>query len=207
MKKVCSIVLSIGLILGCLFAVTGCGKKDNTTVISYTNGKGIWKVSVPKDDKGNAKYTFTEEKPKEISTGASFYLVTDKAVLGFMTAGMSYNTSKVYKEKHGETKATFDGYLEFINSEDFNKKSLLPGCEELELNGRKAIRYYNRAGSSSDMKYYGYFYLIGVDDIYTGSRGEMIVNYKTEDRPKEIKEFDDETMAIVNSLKIEAVNK
>lgn len=44
---------------------------------------------------------------------------------------------------------------------------------------------------------------MSIDDIYPGSHFNMTVNYK-EDRPSEVKEFDQETLDIINSLKIEA---
>ena len=203
MKKILSIVLMITVIVGCVF-ITGCDKekKDNTVAISYELGKGVFTVNVPKDKEGNPKYEFTKEKPKEISTSSTFYLVTDTAVFGFSTSGLSYNTSKAYKDKYGDKKATFDGYLEFIEDKDLFNKSYLPGLEQFELNGRKALRYYNRVGGSGSYKYYGYFYFIGVDDIYTGSRAGMTVNYKTDDKPTEAQEFDEETLAIIKSLKI-----
>ena len=209
MKKTLSIVLILILLMAGLFILTGCEnekgeetKKIDGVEISYVNGKGTFKLTVPKKADGTAKYEFTKEKPEGTSKSGTFYLVTDTSILTFSTAGMSYNTGTTYKAKYGEKKATFDGYLEFINSEDFNKKSNLPGCEELELNGRKAIRYYNREGGSGDYKYWGYFYLIGVDDIYPGSRAEMTVNYKETEKPKEIKELDQETLDIIKTLKI-----
>ena len=206
MKKI-SLLLMVALIAGCLF-LTGCdGKKDNTIEISYTHGKGVFKLNVPKDSEGNPRYEFTKEKPKEISNTATFYLVTDTTVFGFSTSGMTYNTSKDYKAKYRETKATFDEYLKFIEDKDLFNKSYLPGLEQFEINGRKALRYYNRVGGSGSYKYYGYFYFIGVDDIYPGSRASMTVNYRTENKPTEIKEFDEETLAIINSLKIEALEK
>lgn len=208
MKKIFSLLLTVALLVGCIFMTTGCGKKNNDTVeISYEHGKGVFKLSVPKDKEGNPKYEFTNEKPKEISNSSSFYLVTDKTVFGFSTSSMTYNTSIKYKEKYGTTKATFDGYLEFIEDKDLFNKNNLSGLEQFEINGRKALRYYNRFGSSGSYKYYGYFYFIGVDDIYPGSRASMTVNYKTEDRPTESQEFDEETLSIIKSLKIESNTK
>ena len=202
MKKIFSLLLMIAVIAGCVF-VTGCeNKKDNTVAISYEHGKGIFTVNVPKDEEGNPKYQFTKEKPKEISTSSTFYLVTDTAVFGFSTSGLSYNTSAKYKEKYGDKKATFDGYLEFIEDKDLFNKSYLPGLEQFELNGRKALRYYNRVGGSGSYKYYGYFYMIGVDDIYPGSKLDIVVNYKDEEKPTEIKEFDQETLDIIKSIKV-----
>ena len=214
MKKTLSIVLVVIMLLSGVFALSGCGnnssndnknsgkeKKIDGVEISFTHGKGTFTLTVPKKEDGTAKYEFTKEKPEGVSKSGTFYLVTDTALFTFSTSGMTYNTSKDYKEKHGDQKATFDGYLEFINSEDFNK-SYLPGCEEFEINGRKSIRYYNRVGGSGDYKYYGYFYFLGVDDIYPGSRAEMVVNYKGEEKPKEVKEFDQETLDIINSLEI-----
>ncbi|MBR4830252.1 MAG: hypothetical protein IKZ96_00585 [Bacilli bacterium] len=204
MKKILSSLIAVLVLVGSLLISTGCEKKTNTIEITEELGKGVFKVSVPKDAEGNPKYSFTKEKPSEISISSSFYLVTDTAVFGFSTSGLSYNTSKAYKEKYGETKASFDGYLKFIDDEElFNKKMLLPGLEQFDLNGRKALRYYNRNGSSGNYKYYGYFYMVGVDDIYNGSKAYITVNYKTDDKPTEIKEFDEETLAIINSIKIE----
>ena len=208
MKKIFSLIITTLVLTGFIFVVTGCDKskkvekKDNTVEISYEFGKGTFKLSVPKDDEGKAKYEFTTEKPKEISTYSSFYLVTDKSVFGFSTGGLSYNTSKDYKAKYGDTKATFDGYLEFIEDEDLFNKSYLPGLKKLKINNRKAIRYYNRVGSPNNYKYYGFFYLVGADDIYKGSKVQMTVNYKTDDKPTESKKLDSETLSILNSLKI-----
>ena len=208
MKKYFNIALIL-VVVASLFVVTGCDKtkkekKDDTVRISYELGKGTFSVAVPKDKEGNAKYEFTKEKPEEISNAATFYLVTDNTVFGFSTSGLSYNTAVKYKEKYGETKATFDGYLEFVEDKDLFDKSYLPGLEQFKINGRKALRYYNRVGGSGSYKYYGYFYMIGVDDIYPGSRAGVTVNYKTTDRPTEAQEFDKETLAIIKSLKIEA---
>ena len=205
MKKIISSLIAVIVLVGAMFISTGCEKKAKTIEITQDLGKGVFKVSVPMDAEGNSKYSFTTEKPSEISNSASFYLVTDTAVFGFSTGGLSYNTSKAYKDKYGDKKASFDGYLEFIEDEElFKKNMLLPGSEQFEINGRKALRYYNRVGGSGSYKYYGYFYLIGVDDIYPGSRASIIVNYKTDEKPTEIKEFDEETLAIINSIKIEA---
>lgn len=206
MKKLFKL-LTVILCAGFVFLATGCENKkvDNTVKISYENGKGVFTVSVPKNEDGTPKYEFTTEKPKEISSSASFYLVTDTAVFGFSTSGLSYNTSKDYKAKYGDKKASFEGFLEFIEDKDlYNKTIYLPGLEQFELNGRKALRYYNRVGGSGSYKYYGYFYMIGVDDIYTGSRVGMTVNYKVDEKPTEAQEFDEETLAIINSLTIEA---
>ena len=208
MKK--KIIFSL-MLVAAVFMITGCGskkengkkeKKDDTVEISFEHGKGTVKVKVPKDEDGNPKYEFTKEKPEGISVTKTFYLVTDKAMIGFATSGLSYNTSQKYKDKYGDVKATFDGYLEFIEDKDLFNKSYLPGLEQFKIGERKALRYYNRSGSSNDYKYYGYFYLVGVDDIYPGSRFEMVVNYKDEEKPKEAKEFDKETLDIIKSLKI-----
>lgn len=214
MKKI--INLALVMLLG-VCILTGCDKvkkedtkkekKNDTVEISYTLGKGTVKVSVPKDKEENPKYEFTTEKPEGVSIPKTFYLVTDKSIIGFATSGMSYNTSTKYKDKYGDKKATFDGYLEFIEDKDLFDKTYLPGLEQFKINGRKALRYYSRSGSSNDYKYYGYFYMVGVDDIYVGSKFDMVVNYKEEEKPKEAKEFDKETLEIIKSLKIEENTK
>ena len=215
MKKLFNLILV--LVLG-LVVATGCSnsknkdtkkeeKKNDTVEITYAYGNGVVTLSVPKDKDGKPKYAFTKEKPEGLSVSKSFYLVTDKTIIGFATSGMSYNTSKTYKDKYGEVKASFDGYLEFIEDKDLFNKSYLPGLEQFKINGRKALRYYNRVGGSGDYKYYGYFYFVGVDDIYPGSKFDMVVNYKEEELPKESKEFDSETLEIIKSLKITANKK
>ena len=208
MKKVISVILVIGLLLTALFVLTGCegGEKNtknaNTVEISKTLGKGTFTLSVPKKEDGTAKYEFTDTKPAGLSVSGTFYLVTDTALFGFSTSGLAYNTGKEYKEKYGETKATFDGYLAFMDDTTMSSRPKLSGIERFELNGRKALRYYNRAGGSGDYEYYGYFYMIAVDDIYPGSHANMTVNYKVDERPKQVQEFDQETLDIINSLKI-----
>ena len=205
MKKFLS--LAFIMVLG-IFITTGCGKKeDNTTEISYTLGKGTITLSVPKDKEGKPKYEFTTKKPEGLNAIKTFYLETDNSILAFATSGLSYNTSKQYKEKYGDKKASFDGYLEFIEDKDLFNKSYLPGLEQFEINGRKALRYYRREGGSGNYKYYGYFYMVGADDIYPGSKFEMVVNYKDEEKPTESKEFDEETLNIIKSLKITEATK
>ena len=205
MKKLFSFALI--MVLGA-FVLTGCGKKGSNTVeISYELGKGKITVAVPKDKDGKPKYEFTTTKPEGLSVAKTFYLVTDKTMLGFATSGFSYNTSKKYKDKYGDKKASFDGYLEFIEDKDLFDKSYLPGLEQFTINERKALRYYNRVGGSGSYKYYGYFYMIEADDIYSGSKVDVAVNYKGDEKPTEAKEFDEETLEIIKSIKIEANTK
>lgn len=207
MKRVSKILLVFVLVIS-LFAITGCDKKNggkakkDVAKINYTLGRGIITVEVPKDEEGNPKYEFTTEKPEGISFTKPVYLVTDKNVIGFGTSGLSYHTSVKYKEKYGDVKASFKGYLEFIEDKDLFDKSYLPGLEQFKINGRSALRYYNRVGGSGKYKYYGYFYMMGVDDIYPSSKFDMVVNYKDEEKPTESKEFDKETLEIIKSLKI-----
>ncbi len=204
-KKILSLILIMVLLIGGLFALTGCengenGKTNNTIEISRTLNKGKITLSVPKKDDGTPKYEFTEEKPENSKVNrGTFYLVTDNAVFSFKSSGLVYNTSVYYKQKYGDQKATFDGYLDWVDDKD--SKINLSGMEKLEINGRKAIRYYDREGSSGNYKYYGYFYSVGADDVFPGSDFEMTVTYKSEE--SEAKEFDEETLSIINSLKIE----
>ena len=208
MKKVSKLLLIFVLVVS-VFAVTGCDKttngkkaKKDVAKISYELGKGTITVEVPKDKEGNPKYEFTTEKPEGSKITKVFYLVTDNTIIGFGTSGMSYNTSAKYKEKYGDVKATFDGYLEFIEDKDLFDKSYLPGLEQFKINGRKALRYYRRSGSPSNYTYFGYFYMIGADDIYPGSKLDLVVDYKNEENLKESKEFDKETLEIIKSIKV-----
>lgn len=207
MKRVSKVLLVFVLVIS-LFTITGCDKKNggkakkDLAKINYTLGRGTITMEVPKDEEGNPKYEFTTEKPEGVSFTKPVYLVTDKNVIGFGTSGLSYHTSVKYKEKYGDVKASFKGYLEFIEDKDLFDKSYLPGLEQFKINGRSALRYYNRVGGSGKYKYYGYFYMMGVDDIYPSSKFDMVVNYKDEEKPTESKEFDKETLEIIKSLKI-----
>lgn len=208
MKKIVSLILVAIMLVTGLFILTGCdngnkAKKIDGVEISEVFGKGKFTLTVPKKEDGTAKYEFTKTKPAGATVSGSFYLETEKTIMVFSTSGLSYNTAQKYKQKYGEKTATFDGYLEFIeDTELFNKKINLPGLEQFEINGRKALRYYSRVGSSGNYKYNGYFYAIGVDDVYPGSRAGILVCYKDEEKPKEAKEFDQETLDIISTLKI-----
>ena len=208
MKRTISLILIFSLLVAGLFILTGCnegkGENKNTVEISQVHGKGLITLSVPKNEDGTAKYNFTTERPDGVSKSGTFYLSTDNANFVFSTDGLAYNTSKDYKAKYGETQATFDGYLEFMDDTSISSRPKLSGIERFEINGRKALRYYNRTGGSGQYEYYGYFYYVAVDDIYPGSKFNMTVNYKTEQRPTEVQEFDQETLDIINSLKITA---
>ena len=119
--------------------------------------------------------------------------------ISFSTHTLVYNTATYFKEKHGEQPASFEGYLEWMKEPESTIK--LSGLEQFEINGRKALRYYSRTGSSGDYVYHGYNYMVGVDDIYKGSNLDIGVYYKGEET-KESKEFDQETLDIINSLKV-----
>ena len=203
MKKILSSMLIIVILIGGMLAFTGCDNKEekkNTVEITKVLGKGKITLSVPKKEDGTPKYEFTEEKPEGSKADkGTFYLETDNAIIGFSTSTFVYQTSVYYKQKFGDQKGTFDDYLSWVDDKD--SKIHLSGMEKLEINGRKALRYYNREGSSGNYKFYGYSYAIGVDDVYSGSRLEMGVFYKTEE--SEAKEFDEETLSIINSLKVE----
>ena len=203
MKNLFKMTLA-AVLLTSLLVLTGCTKEkeDKGVEITYNLGKGVIKLTVPKDAEGNAKYTFTTTKPEGLSVSKTVYLVTDTAMFGFATSGLSYNTGTEYKAKYGETKATFDGYLAFMDDETLSSRPRLSGIERFDLNGRKALRYYNRTGGSGQYEYYGYFYMVGVDDLYPGSKFDMVVNYKVEEKPTEVQEFDAETLDIIKSLKI-----
>ncbi len=211
MKKALSITLVIVLLAIGLFVLTGCenggegggSKPANTVEITRTFGKGKFTLSVPKKEDGTPKYEFTDTKPEKAKGSGTFYLETENSVLSFSTKGWVYNTSKDYKAKYGEdTKATWDGYIEFMNDESISSRPKLSGMEQFEINGRKALRYYSREGGSGDYTYFGYNYMIAVDDVYTGSNGNIGVYYKLDEYPKEAKEFDQETLDIIKSLKI-----
>lgn len=215
MKKIISLVLTMVLIISGLFIFTGCGeqkvedkkesseakKDEKVATITYEMGKGVVSLSVPKKADGTPKYEFVTTKPEGMKQTGAFYLTTDTCFIAFSSSGLSYNTSKDYKAKYGDTKATFDGYLEFINDESSTIN--LAGMEQFEINGRKALRYYNRVGPTGEYRYWGYFYLVAADDIYPGSKFEMTINYNAEEKPTEAQEFDTETLEIINSLKIE----
>ena len=210
MKKVISLVLVTIMLLAGLVVLTGCEnggnggkeeKKVNGVEISKAIGAGTVTVAVPKKDDGTAKYEFTTTKPSAVKGSGTFYLETDTAAFSFGTYGLVYNTAQKYKQKYGEVAATFDGYINWVHEPESGIK--MAGWEELEINGRKAVRYNSRTGGSGDYVYHGYIYVVGVDDIYKGSDLQIGVYYKG-DEVKEAKEFDQETLDIINSLKVTA---
>lgn len=205
MKKTISLLLVAILLASGVFVLTGCGnegdnkKKANTVEISQALGAGTVTVSVPKNEDGTPKYQFTTTKPKEVKGSGTFYLETDNVAMSFGTHSLVYNTATYFKAKHGEQPASFEGYLEWMKEPESTIK--LGGLEQFEINGRKALRYYSRTGGSGDYVYHGYNYMVGVDDIYKGSNLDIGVYYKGEEI-KEPKEFDQETLDIINSLKV-----
>ena len=211
MKKAIIIILSIlvvaGIGVGIFFAVKNSGgKKSNGVEISESLGAGKVIVSVPKNEDGTPKYTFTKTKPSAVKGSGTFYLETDKVAISFSTQSWAYNTSKDYKTKYGDKQASYDGYIEFMDDTSISSRPKLAGLEKFEINGRKALRYYSRTGGSGDYVYHGYNYIVGVDDLYNGSHITMGVYYKGTDEElkaiKEAKEFDQETLDIINSLKV-----
>lgn len=212
MRKTLSVIVVMLLVSG-LFILSGCEKKEkgqekkDGVDISYVNGNGTFTVTVPKDKDGKAKYEFTTTKPEGSKKTATFYLETDNSILTFATSGWVYNTSKDYKSKYGDKKATYDGYIEFMDDESISSRPKLSGMERFEINGRKALRYYNRTGGSGDYQYFGYNYIMECDDIYPGSNVNMVVYYKTDEKLTEAKEFDQETLDIINSLKLTETKK
>ena len=210
MKKTLSIALAAIVLSAGLFILTGCengnnggAKKIDGVEISQTQGAGKISIVVPKKEDGTAKYQFTTTKPSAVKGSGTFYLETDNTAFSFGTHGLVYNTGTEYKQKYGEVPATFDGYLAFMDDTTMSSRPKLAGIEKYEINGRKAIRYYSRTGGSGDYVYHGYNYAVGVDDIYKGSDLEIGVYYKG-DEIKESKEFDQETLDIINSLKVVA---
>ena len=212
MKKIISLALISALLITGLVVLTGCetgsgnggAKKNNGVEISKALGNGTVTISVPKKEDGTAKYEFTTTKPSVVKGSGTFYLETDTAAFSFGTHSLVYNTAVKFKEKNGEQPATFDGYLEWMKDPDSTIK--LSGMEQFEINGRKALRYYSRTGGSGDYVYHGYNYMVGVDDLYKGSDLEIGVYYKGAET-KEAKEFDQETLDIINSLKVTATQK
>ena len=44
--------------------------------------------------------------------------------------------------------------------------------------------------------------MVAADDIYPGSKLDLVVDYKNEENLKESKEFDEETLEIIKSIKV-----
>ena len=155
MKKLLSIALVAIMLLSGLYVFSGCGdnkggngsdkKDENKVEISTEHGKGTFKVMVPKNEDGSPKYEFTKDKPETAPKFANgtYYIETEKAVITLSTMGLAYNTSVQYKQKYGDVKATFQGYIDFMNDE----KSTIPKADEItEINGKKAVKRASRQG-------------------------------------------------------------
>ncbi len=211
MKKLLSIVLVAVMLLSGLTLFSGCGdnkggndkKDENKVEISATHGKGTFKVMVPKNEDGSPKYNFTKDKPENAPKFANgtYYLETEKAVITLSTMGLAYNTSTQYKQKYGDVKATFQGYIDFMN----DPSSTIPRGEEItEVNGKKAVKRQSKEGGSGSYKYYGFYYMIEADEVYPGSYVNLGVFYKDGVERTESEPIDDETQGIIDSLSVVA---
>lgn len=202
MRKYRNILLALVIFVGVL-VLTGCTSegKDNEKLAEITYNYGTYNITltVPQDEEGNPKYNFTTKQPFGFNRTGAFYLELENANLAFGTSSWVYQTSVYYKEKYGVKDPSFADYIEWTKDEKSGIK--LGGMEELEVNGRKGIRYYAREGSTGDFKYYGYNYIFSLDDITPKSRLEVIVYYK-EGTVTEAKEFDADTLKILNTLKV-----
>ena len=209
-KRILRVALSLVMVMTCVIALAGCScssggsSKVKGVEISYMPGDVTWTVTVPENEDGSAKYDFTTTKPEKATQSCRFYLETDNAVIGFDVKSMVYNTSSDYKSKYGEKEASFEGYLEFLDDTELNKTPLVSGAEKLEINGRQALRGYIREGGSGNYKYYGWHYMIGIDDLKPGYDGNVYVYYKSDEEFTEAQELDDETQSIIDSIKITA---
>ena len=215
MKKILSLISIIAILATSMFALSGCGnaegenngkngdnKKADTVDISTEFFKGTLKFSVPKKEDGTAKYEFTKDRPESLMKYANgtLYLETDKAIITIASKGWSYNTGKEYKSKYGDKKASFDGYVEFMN----DPTSTVPknGVEMVELNGRKAVKRQSKQGSASNYTYYGFQYMVEADDVMPGSYVELGVYYKGEEEHKSSYPIDEETQAILDTYSL-----
>ena len=203
MKKYKNILLAFVIFAGVL-VLTGCtsgGKEqEKLAQITYNYGKYNISLTVPQDEEGNPKYNFTTKQPFGFSRSGAFYLELENSNLAFGTSSWVYQTSVYYKEKYGVQDPSFEDYMKWLKDEKSGIR--LGGMEEVSINGRKGIRYYAREGSTGDYKYYGYNYLFSLDDITPKSRLDVIVYYK-EGTVTESKEFDTDTLKILNTLKVE----
>ena len=215
MKKVLSIALVTIMLLSGLAIFSGCGdnkggngnekKDENKVEISAVHGKGTIKVNVPKKEDGSAKYEFTKTKPETAPKFANgtFFIETEKAIISFSTMGLAYNTSTQYKQKYGDVKATFQGYIDFMN----DSSSTIPKADEiLEINGKKAVKRASKQGGSGDYKYFGFYYMIEADEFYPGSYLNVGVFYKDGVERTSAEPMDEETQAIIDSITVVANN-
>lgn len=202
MKKV-KILITLVLFISILL-LTGCDKieknKVHYTDINTKVGNFNITLTVPANEEGNVKYNFTTEKPSKFKGIGNVYLETDKTTLSISSEVWTYHTSVYYKDKHETIEPSFDDYI--IWMKDPKSTIKLSGVEDVEINGRKAIRYYSREGSENDYRYYGYIYNISTDDINPKMHIIMKVHNNKEASSK-AKEFDKETLSIINSLRIE----
>ena len=207
MKKYKYVLLPL-VLLAFIVLSTGCTKEKKeekgktATITSSSLSYFKLNLNVPLNDEGEAKYEFTSNKPTGFTRSGTVYLETDNAIFAFGTSSWVYQTATKYKEKNGTKDPSYADYMEWMKDPDSTIK--LSGMETMSINGRDALRYYAREGGSGDYNYYGYNYQVSLEDITPKSRLEMIVYYKDEELPKEAKEFDEETLKIINSLKLEA---
>ena len=180
------------LVTGC----TGGSKEDSKKAeVEGTIGQFSFTLKVP-----NTKYELTTTKPEYAKKTGSYYLVTDKTTFVFSTTTWTYQTSYYYKEEYGTKDPSFEDYLKW---KDNSKSGIrLAGDEKLKLNDRSAMRYQLREGGSGDYDYYGYMYLVSLDDINPKMRFDVAIYYNEKELPKESVELDKVTLDVLNTLTI-----
>ena len=120
-----------------------------TQEIEANTGFFIVTAEVPAD----SDYAFTEEQPENLKMNGSVYMTSSKILASFSSDSW-----------FGDTK-TYDGTISFITSDDYT--GTIKEFDEIEIDGRKGIKYDYRYGSGSG-DLYGYTYVIDFPEGYEG---------------------------------------
>ena len=183
MKKI--LLLFIFLLL-----ITGCKDKESTKNISYDMRKFVITLSIPKD----SNYIFSNIKPDDSKDRGEVYLETDNSILVFSYETWVYHVKVSYRTKYGSKEPSLDDYINWCDDKESDIN--LDGKEVIKINDRKILKY----NYLENDRYYGYNYIISLDNIHPQGYLLLKVLYKNKDGYDEIKELDKETKEIINTL-------
>lgn len=199
MKKILSIALIAILLVGGLFALTGCGDKgkdeNSTTEVALEPWycKATFTVPAAKNDNNELEPIYKVEE--ETKGGNDCGIANDKVAIELKYSSWSYTSYANYKEKYGDKAGSYANYLEYLKDAEFDSQKTLKSNNVKEVK----VGEYN----AIQQKYMGNMkYTLDVE----GTKGQIqlvIVPLNEGDKVDDLL-TDAEISSIINSIKIEA---
>lgn len=196
MKKILSIALMAILLVGGLFALTGCGsEKELTTEVTLEPSFCKATFTVPATKNENKEIEPIYKVEEETKSDGYCGIANDKVAIELDHSSWSYRTYANYKEKYGDKEGSYANYLEYLKDPEFDSQKTLKSNNVKEVK----IGEYN----AIQQKYMGNMrYTLDVEGA-TGQIQLVIVPLNEGDKVDDLL-TDAEISAIINSIKIEA---